>query len=171
MPACIIGTWPTPEDSKGEEKPASLGGVEACDGVDNDADGAVDEGCACTVAARGCIGVAGGQCGLGVQRCVSGVWQACFEVGPPYSAIREPALAIAAVTPAGLNRGDTAPLQVVVQPVARCPGIVVPAVQVTLAAGDPVMRVKVTALDNGVGPDSEAGDGLFSAEMPNAFGP
>ena len=42
-----IGTWPTPE----MQNPV---GAEECDGVDNDGDGSIDEGCTCT-GERACI--------------------------------------------------------------------------------------------------------------------
>lgn len=68
-------------------RPPPAGG-EACDGIDDDGDGAVDEGCGCTPGEpdRACYtGPAGtdgvGACAAGAQRCVGdaefGEWTAC----------------------------------------------------------------------------------------------
>ncbi|MFO0652413.1 MAG: MopE-related protein, partial [Polyangiales bacterium] len=67
----------------------SLPGAETCDGVDNDCNGVVDNGCACRVSATqscytGPTGTAGvGACRAGAQTCVAGAggvgsaWGAC----------------------------------------------------------------------------------------------
>ncbi len=58
---------------------------EECNGVDDDCDGAVDEGCSCSAGQeRPCEGPSAGACEPGVQRCGSdGTWGACEgRVGP-----------------------------------------------------------------------------------------
>lgn len=58
--------------------------VETCDGLDNDCDGAVDEGGVCSVCVNGqtqaCI-VPGlqGLCAFGLETCSGGVWGACQQ--------------------------------------------------------------------------------------------
>ncbi|MEB2313269.1 MAG: MopE-related protein [Sorangiineae bacterium] len=75
---CVEGEYPPTCD--GEVLPAA---AEACNGVDDDCDGTVDEGCACSdgqtlpcyVGPAGTEGV--GPCKGGVQTCAGGVWGAC----------------------------------------------------------------------------------------------
>lgn len=52
---------------------------EACDGVDGDCDGAIDEGCSCDASdSRECgARLAAPPCRSGVQTCVAGVWSGC----------------------------------------------------------------------------------------------
>jgi hypothetical protein len=51
---------------------------EACEGVrDDDCDGRVDEGCACSDGATRACGTDVGECRAGTERCASGVWGAC----------------------------------------------------------------------------------------------
>ena len=73
--ACTGDVVTTPHEAAGElppdEPPLGPGDArsEACDGVDDDADGAVDEGCACEAGAvRACAPPVLGGC-AGVQRC------------------------------------------------------------------------------------------------------
>lgn len=183
--ACIIGTWPTPEstdrttDSSGEGATAPAGvsdegpiGAEDCDGLDNDADGSVDEGCFCSVdVPRGCVAWSSGQCGFGLQRCVGGIWQLCGDLGPPYSAPRQISVEITSIDPSRLTRLGSEAVTVEVVPKAVCAGIQVPAVTVILESGTPVMRLEAIALDNGEAPDLAAGDGTFTASLVNPFGP
>jgi hypothetical protein len=173
---CIIGTWPTPEDT--DEAPRNDSdngepiGPEPCNGFDDDADGAVDEGCECDGADRGCLGVGDEGCGLGVQACDSGIWQECgSEVGPPFTPVRQRQVVLETIAPAALVRGDADPLTVEVRAITTCPGIVVPGVVVELSATTPVMRVRKVARDDGVAPDTAAGDGVYTTTLVNAFGP
>ncbi len=54
-----------------------------CDGLDNDCDTEIDEGCACEGGAQQICGVDDGACGQGLQTCAAGVWGACAGlVGP-----------------------------------------------------------------------------------------
>ncbi len=67
--ACVEGAWAA--------CPAGGGGVERCDGTDEDCDGVVDEGLV-----RAC-GVAVGACRPGREQCVEGTWFDCDAVGAP----------------------------------------------------------------------------------------
>ncbi len=171
---CVIGTWPTPEEKGDAASKAGRGdaplGEEACDGVDNDGDGSIDEGCPCAGEARGCTGVDGGMCGLGVQWCVHNQWRECSDIGPPFVQPKEPKVTLTQVLPASLTR-DGPGLTVSVAVEASCPNVAAEQVVVRLVAETPMMRVTAVAHDDGQGDDAAAGDGLFTVGLPNPFGP
>jgi len=173
---CIIGTWPTPEETPNSlvdvsNRGKAPTGNEACNDVDDDGDGSVDEGCPCEDVARGCVGIGASGCGFGVQWCADGVWQECSDIGPPYSPVHTPRIDVVSVSPDPVVRGDTPAVVIVAEPTARCRGIAVPSLLVTLASSVPVMRVHGVAKDNGKDADDEAADGAYSASLPNPFGP
>jgi hypothetical protein len=75
VPACVDGGAPTCVPG--------MGMAEACNGLDDNCDGRIDEGCACTDGAtQPCYtGPAGtrdvGQCRAGTQTCAGGQWGTC----------------------------------------------------------------------------------------------
>jgi hypothetical protein len=83
--ACGVGCGAGLVCSEGACAPAcpSVAAAETCNGLDDDCDGIVDNGCGCTDGAAqpcyaGPAGTAGvGQCRAGVQICGGGSWSSC----------------------------------------------------------------------------------------------
>jgi len=80
--ACDQGEWSACEGGRGPDA------AENCeDGLDNDCNGAVDEGCTCELGASRACGSNLGECTPGVQSCQDqggqGVWSACVGGTPP----------------------------------------------------------------------------------------
>ncbi|MBI4020735.1 MAG: hypothetical protein HY369_00665 [Candidatus Aenigmarchaeota archaeon] len=53
------------------------GATELCNGVDDNCDGSVDEGCSCISGQTQACGTDTGACSLGTQTCTSGQWGSC----------------------------------------------------------------------------------------------
>jgi len=56
--------------------------VETCNGVDDDCDGTIDEGCACTDGMTRACGTDVGACTAGTQTCSGGAWGPCSGASP-----------------------------------------------------------------------------------------
>jgi len=70
-------TTPDLVDCNDADGSAYPGAAEVCDGVDNDCDGSVDEGCECLVGETQSCGSDVGECAAGTQTCASGAWGEC----------------------------------------------------------------------------------------------
>ncbi|MGC9043130.1 MAG: MopE-related protein [Myxococcota bacterium] len=68
---CINGQYTT--ECIGEIRPSE----EICDGLDNDCDNAVDEGCSCINGQTRNCGLNIGECRYGTQMCINGQWSIC----------------------------------------------------------------------------------------------
>ncbi len=68
---CINGQYTS--ECIGEIKPSE----EICDGLDNDCDNAVDEGCSCINGQTRDCGLNIGECRYGTQTCINGNWGSC----------------------------------------------------------------------------------------------
>ena len=68
--ACANGNW---QACEGGVDPVA----EGCNGLDDDCDGTVDEGCPCEPGTTQPCGLTEGECEAGVQSCVDGEWSDC----------------------------------------------------------------------------------------------
>lgn len=75
LQTCASGAWPRAcEEQAGVINPTT----EICNGgVDDDCDGVIDEGCACTNGTMQACGSTVGACRAGTQTCSSGMWGTC----------------------------------------------------------------------------------------------
>ncbi|MBK06267.1 MAG: hypothetical protein CL920_28230 [Deltaproteobacteria bacterium] len=78
--ACVNGKW---GECKGETLPAT----EACNRIDDNCDGQVDEGCSCVDGTTQSCGGGTGACLPGTQRCQNGRWGECTGEGKPKAEI------------------------------------------------------------------------------------
>jgi hypothetical protein len=86
--ACTVplGATTTCNDCDDTDSSRYIGATELCNVVDDDCDGAVDEGCECTTGTTRPCGAAVGACVAGVQRCLGtpGFWEsACAGATTP----------------------------------------------------------------------------------------
>src|SRR5205823_924481 len=73
---CSSGSW-------GACVGAVAPSTETCNGVDDNCDGTIDEGCSCTDGTTQACGSSVGECKQGTQICAAGAWGACVgEVTP-----------------------------------------------------------------------------------------
>lgn len=77
-----LGYVLTPGDCDDTNRSIHPGASEVCNGIDDDCDGTIDPGCACEHNATQPCGIAVGECTVGTQTCVSGIWSECNGRGP-----------------------------------------------------------------------------------------
>ncbi|MEM6731097.1 MAG: choice-of-anchor X domain-containing protein [Myxococcota bacterium] len=179
---CIIGTWPQPEgDDSGpvfaggrgddNNNGNAAGAGEACDGLDDEGDGTIDEGCPCsTEAPRQCTVKDGASCLAGEQTCDGAEWSDCgslVETGIP--SITEAVMVEVTVSSLRANGAET--FTVTATPVPACDGIAPSEVRIEVRSLNPSLTLSVSARDDGTGGDATAGDGRYSASLTNPFGP
>ena len=147
-------------------------GEEACGNlVDDDGDGLVDEGCDCSGESRECVGRSNGECGVGTQFCDDGRWSAeCMELQAPYRSERMAAVEVV-LSHEQWSAGQSEVVTAAVTVTASCEGISIPSVMVRFETQSPQMWTEVKGLDDGGDPDVTAGDGVFTAALPEIFGP
>ena len=74
-----VGATTTCNDCADAESGRYIGQMEACNLVDDDCDGAVDEGCECTTGESRPCGREVGACVVGTQRCLAGLWESACD--------------------------------------------------------------------------------------------
>lgn len=74
---CTEGTWSCSGPNDLSCSDTTTNTVEACNGADDDCDGALDEGCACIDGSMQTCGSSVGACELGTQMCIGGMWDLC----------------------------------------------------------------------------------------------
>ncbi len=183
--ACVIGTWPQPEGEIAQPGSGSGGanennngnassGGELCDGVDDDGDGVIDEGCRCVPGvseARECAGVVGGECAMGAQRCGEDArWTECLDLMSTGIAVGTDEMTVS-VTPNEIVLGSSEAVVVEATVTPACAGVVPASVLVLLRATNPSIELRANALDVGTGDDAIAGDGVYTGTITNLLGP